>query len=149
MILLAIVLFLAAFIQSTLVPINLVLLILMARSFETTDKANYFLAFFFGTLFSLLSGFPLGSLSLAYLVMVAFIYFIKKVEFSSHWLILLPLSLALFSADCFLQGFLMGSSFNLRIVFGEIMLILPVFLLVKFWEERFIPETNVKLKLGK
>lgn len=138
-----------SFLQSGIISLNLVLAFLLSRAFVINNKNNYWLAFLFGLLVSLLLGLPLGALSLLYILMVAVVYLLKRAEFSSYWLILLPLLFIFFSADQFFQGLLGHYSLNWMTVIFEVIAALPIFIFVKFWEERFVPPENIKLKISK
>ncbi|MCL5784509.1 MAG: hypothetical protein M1142_04120 [Patescibacteria group bacterium] len=145
--LLVILLIFLSFLQATLLPFNLVLLVLISRSFLKEEKSNYWLAFSFGLLLSFLLNYPLGSLSILYLVEVAIIHFIRRAEFASHWLVVLPLSFVFLLADQFVQSKLLGFSLNFWPLVPQVVLSVPIYLLIRFWEERFIPRADVKLKI--
>lgn len=142
-------LILISFLQTTLLPLNLVLLILISRSFIVSEKQNLWLAFWFGLLVSFLSGFPLGSLSIIYLFIVALVQSIKKAQFVSHWVFILPLSFILLLFDHLVRNLVIGASFNFIPVIIQTALALPVYLLVRLYEERFIPKAGIRLKVGK
>lgn len=142
-------LILISFIQSSLLPFNLVFLIIIARSFITGDETNYFLAFGFGILLSLLSGLPLSSLSLVYLIAVAAVFAVKRAQFASHWAVILPLSAILLLLDHGARSAVTGSSLSPLSLLIQAILGLPVYFLVRLWEERFIPRGEIKLKVGK
>lgn len=139
-------LILISFLQNTLVPVDLVMLVLISRSFLIDEKLNYYLAFFLGLLISFLSSSSLGGVSLIYLCLVMLISIFRKTQFATYWLVIVPATLVLASLTQFLEMFLMGHKFNLSVVIWQIVLILPIYLLIKFWEERFIPKKDIKLK---
>lgn len=143
------VLTLLTFLQTTFLSNSLVLIILIARSFVIEEKLNFILAFSFGLLLSFLSGLPLGSLSLIYLGLVATVTFIKRTQFVHHWPFILPLVLGLLLLEKTAQRLIFGTSFNLLTLLLDFLLILPVYFLLLFWEERFIPTKGIKLKMGK
>lgn len=148
-VLIAVLIFIS-FLQAAVMPVNLVLLILISRSFVVKDPGNYWLAFGFGLFLSLLLGLPLGVLSVAYILMVKIVHSLKATRFSSHWLLLMPLSLALLMADSLLQGLgLFHYSFNFTAELLKVFLVIPVYIIMKFWEERFIPRQEIRLNLGK
>lgn len=149
MIIFIVVLMLLSFLQSTILAVNLVLLVIIARSFVVDEKINLYFAFFFGLLLSLLLGYPLGSLSLVYLFSVLAIKFMKKGELSTSWLSILLLSVILLLFDLGARSLLLKSSFNLPSLLTEFAFIIPVYFLVKFWEERFTVKSEIRLKVGK
>lgn len=138
-----------SFLQGSGLPVNLVLLILIARSLVVSDKRNFWLAFSFGLFLSYLLNLPLGLLSLLYLLVVSAIYIIKKTHIASHPLILILLSLVFVTLD-HLTGQL-GSKLHISyfLISIEMILVVPVYLIVRFWEERFTPRGDVRLKMGK
>lgn len=142
-------LMLLSFLQSALIPFNLVFLVIITRSFITAEKTNYWLAFWFGILLSLLIGLPLGPLSIIYLLSAGLVQAIKKAQFASHWAVILPLSVVLLFFDHGIRSILMGSSFAPGPVLVQSALVLPVYFIVRVWEERFIPRAEIRLKVGK
>lgn len=149
MITLIFILVLLAFLQSTILPFNLVFLWLLSRAFLVEEKANYYLAFFLGLLLSLLLNYPLGFLSLIYLLAVLTIRLIKAAQLSSSWLAILPLSALLLLLDLGAKSLILKNSLDFSSLIWQIILILPIFFLLKFWEERLIIKSEIKLKLGK
>ncbi len=143
------VLILATFIQASFLPINILLLVLIARSFITHDQKNFYLAFSFGLLLSLLLGKPLGSLSFIYLILLTSVRFIKRTPLASRWIVILPLGFILLLADRLIEGLIFKSSLNTGALIVETVLILPVYFVVRFWEERFVPRKEIRLKIGK
>lgn len=146
---LVIILIFLSFLQGSGFPINLILLIIIARSLVASDKANLWLAFSFGIFLSYLLNLPLGVLSLLYLLIVAVIYAIKKTNFAFHPLVLTVLSLVFIILDHLTQQLGGNLHINYLIISVEMVLVFPIFLAVRFWEERFIPKGDVKLKMGK
>ncbi|MBI4037233.1 hypothetical protein HY385_02320 [Candidatus Daviesbacteria bacterium] len=149
MIALLIVLTLVSFLQATFWPINLVLIILISRAFVTSDKITLWLSFGFGLLLALLSGYPLGSLSLIYLLIIVLVRLVRNTHLASHWLIILPLSWIMLLLDQFLQSLILGTGFRFLSSLLPLIFVLPIYLAVRFWEERFIPRPAIKLKIGK
>lgn len=136
-----------SFLQSTIIPLDLVLLILICRSFIKTQSSNYYLVFTFGLLNSHLNLTTLGFQSFIYLAVVLIIQILSKSQLANHAFYIIPIVM-------------LGSFFNLQalsvltnqtprffpqIIF-EGLVSLPVFYLLRLWEERFIAK-NVKLKI--
>lgn len=147
MIPLIIALVLVSFIQSSLIPLELILLVFIARSFIMEDKANYYLAFFFGILLSTLLGFSIGYLSLVYLVVVKAVNLIRNLTFASNWLMIIPLSFIILILYGMLEKVLWGTNLNWWRIMLETFLSLPIYLSLRFWEERFTPRKDIKLKI--
>lgn len=143
------ILFFIAFLEGTILPFDLILVILIVRSFIVTEKSNYYLAFFFGLLASLLLGYPLGLLSLIYLFSVQVSHIIKTTNLATYWIIVLPLTFFLLFLEQFILKLLNISGFNLPLLLIPTILVLPIYFIVRFWEERFIVSKEIKLKMGK
>jgi hypothetical protein len=149
MIPLIIVMTLLSFIQVAWLPFNIIFLIIIIRSYIVDEQENLYLAFGFGLLLSILSGQTLGLLSLEYLIFVEMVQILRRFEFSSHPLIILPIAGGALILNQALNVLLFQSSFDMKAFIISLIFILPVFFAVKFWEERFIPASDIKLKLGR
>lgn len=149
MIFFSIILLFFSFLQATFLPLNLVFLILVIRSLVVDEKENFFLCFGFGLLLSVLLGFPVGSLSFVYLISALVVSFIKKTQSASRLIAILPLTSALLLFVHFSESFLLGTTFDPKIVVFETILALPLYFIITLWEERFIVRKEIKLKVGK
>ena len=149
MVLLLAALTLLSFLQGTILPIDLVVVVLICRSFLSFDRTNLWLAFSFGLLLALLQSYTLGNISLIYLLIVTMVYLFKKTDFATWEVSLLPVSLILLLFNKFALSLFTRSTINLKLVAVEMIFILPVYLAVKIWEERFIPRKDIRLKVGK
>lgn len=145
---LILVLIIAAFLQSTILPINLVLTILICRSFIKLDKANLSLAFSFGLLDSHLNLLPLGLNSLIYLILIQITQSLSGSRLAGNLLLIAPLSLVLLAVyQLVISLSLQQTPQIFPRVFWESLVALPVLYLVRLWEERFIVRKNIKLKI--
>ncbi|MDO8570178.1 MAG: hypothetical protein Q7R97_01165 [Candidatus Daviesbacteria bacterium] len=143
------ILFFIIFLEGTILPFDLVLVILITRSFIVQEKSNYYLAFFFGLLASLLLGYPQGLLSLIYLFSVQISHIIKSTNLAAYWIAVLPLTFFCLLIEQFILQLLNISNFNLILIIIPTILVLPVYFIVRIWEERFIVSKDIKLKMGK
>ena len=141
-------LIIASFIQNTFLPFNLVLIILICRSYLRPDRANLFLAFSFGLLNSHLNLITLGITSLVYLTIVAVVESLARTRLAGSALIIAPLSFGLLFADQVIVLYFAHQSLDFLKIFLESLISLPVFYLVKIWEERFIVRKEIKLKVN-
>lgn len=132
--------------QSSLVDLDLVAAFLIARSFTSYGESNMYLAFGFGLLTSLLTGGILGQSSLVYLVFVLITQFIKVLPVHANWLTILPLSLGLFFLQQIFIYLIYQVSIDLKTVLIHSLLVLPIYVLLKFWEERFVAKEELKIK---
>lgn len=143
------VLIIASLLQSTILPINLVLIILIARALIRPEKANLFLAFAMGLFVSHLNLQPIGWQSLIYLVLVQLAQILSKTRISANPMVIAPLVFVLLSFNQISNAFVLNQSIKLLPqVLLESLLSLPVFYLVRLWEERFIVRKEIKLKVG-
>ncbi|MBI2334731.1 hypothetical protein HYU96_02920 [Candidatus Daviesbacteria bacterium] len=133
---LVILLFIASFLQASVLPLNLVLIILICRAYLKAQKSNLYLAFFFGLLISHLTLTPLGEKSLVYLVFMQIIHVLSKSRLAGHPFLIWPLTFILVLADSGLSSALWAA-----------FVALPVFYSLKIWEERFIPAKEIKLRI--
>lgn len=153
MVQLIIILLAAGLLQGGILPFNLVLIIILARSFAVRTSTNLYLAFALGLWVAFLTGSPLGGLSFLYLVLVFLIQVISDIHLFAHWSGIIPVSFVLLSVSQVVTGMLSGasllSSFNLWPVVVEAILVLPAYIAVCFWEERFMPRAEMRLKIGR
>lgn len=140
-------LILFCFLQEAFLPVNLVLLVVVSRAFIISEKENYYLAFTFGLLLSFLAGYSLGVLSIIYLSLVFAIHIFRRIQFVTHPLIVIPIAAIALFLDAVIKSLLIPSSFDLMSFLPQIILIIPVYFAILFWEERFIPRKDIKLKV--
>ncbi len=137
-----------AFLQSTVIPFNLVLIILILRSYISGDKYDLYLAFFFGLFMAHLNSLPLGPLSIIYLGLVEMAKILARSHFSQNIFTMIILMSVFLSAFHFLTFLLGYQTFqiwpNIAI---EILLSIPLYYLIRIWEERFMFKREVKLKM--
>lgn len=145
---LIIVLILISFLQATIMPIELVLLVLICRSYIKEDRANLYLAFAFGLLISHLTLTPLGLNSLIFLILVQITQVLSKTRLAGNSLLIIPLALILLSVNQLVTSFIIRQTLSLspKIIL-ESLISLPILYLVRLWEERFIIRKEIKLKI--
>lgn len=136
-----------AFLQTTILPINLVLLVIVLRSFLTSEVENLYLAFGFGLLIAHLNATPLGVQSLIYLTLIIFARSIGRMPLSNNILIVLPLIFISTIIDTFINSILLHQSFQIIQVMFPTILAIPIYIALRFWEERFIVSPQLKLKI--
>lgn len=144
---LIIVLILVSFLQTAILPLDLVLIILICRSYIKDDKANLYLAFALGLLISHLTLMPLGLNSLIYLMLIQITQILAKSRLAGNLLLIVPITFILLSVNDIVSSFLIKNLFFSIETFLESMLSLPIVYLVRFWEERFIVKREIKLKI--
>lgn len=140
------ILVIASFLQATILPINLVLIILICRAYIKADKANLILAFAAGLLVSHLSLSPLGFQSVIFLILIQITLVLSKSQVASHPLFIIPLTFILLTLND-LALFRVINFIFLPSRVLESLLSLPIFYLIRLWEERFIVKKDIKLRL--
>lgn len=145
---LIIVLIIVSFVQSTIFPLDLVLIILICRSYLNPDKNNLYLAFAFGLLLSHLDLRPLGLQSLIYLILVQITQKLTRSRLAGHWLMIAPITFILLASSQLVNALFASQTVQTSpgVLIGSI-LSWPIFYLVKLWEERYTPQKEIKLKL--
>jgi hypothetical protein len=145
---LVIVLTLLSFFQATLVPINLVLIVILLRSYIKVEPANLYLGFGFGLLLSHLNQLPLGSDSILFLILVMITRLISKAPFQKNIITALPFMFILLSINIALTAILKSQSVLLwPQILAEMLLLVPTYFILRLWEERFIPRKDFKLRV--
>lgn len=143
---LIIVLIIASFLQTTIVPVDLALLILICRSFVTNEKSNLYLAFAFGLLVSHLNLSSLGIQGLIYLGAVSVTQILSKLRLAGNPLLIVPISLVFIFLNQVFNSNILTVWVIVKIILFSF-LSLPVFYLVRLWEERFVVRKEIKLRV--
>lgn len=138
----------AAFLQTTVIPVNLVLIILICRAYLKPEDKNLYLAFGFGLLISHLNLVVLGFHSLLYLTFIQLTQALAKSRLAGNSLALIPLIFIFMLITQLLNIYLLSQSLNIfpRVLI-ETSLSIPIFYAVKIWEERFIVRKDIKLRV--
>ena len=140
-------LILAALLQSSFLPLNLVLILLICRSFVVLEYSNLILGFSIGILLGILTSQNIGFWPLVFLIMIKLASSFKKLPISSNALTIIPFSLIIVLLTSVTEKIFLNQSINISKVIAEATISLPVFLLIRLWEERFIVRSEIKLKV--
>lgn len=136
MLILTLVLVLISFFQVSFLTFDLVLLILITRSFILPkNTSNYYLAFCLGLLISILSSSRLGLESLVLLFAVKLVSIFRTSAFASHFLSLFPITSIILLINLAVNQYLLQESIRLNDLIWSLLLIFPVYFLISFWEE--------------
>lgn len=144
---LIIILVFASLIQSTFLPINLVLTILIIRSFIVDTKSNFYLAFIFGLVVSLLQGQMMGLISLINLFSVSLVTVLKRSQIVQNLITLMLAGVVLLTIDNIIQSLIAQASLDFKLAIYQTIILIPMYLLVRFLEERFVVQEEIKLKM--
>lgn len=141
------ILIILSFLQTTVLPVNFLLIILICRNFIKGGKENFYLAFAFGFLISLLNLLPLGIISVVYLMLAMITQLVSMSRFTRSSILIVPLVAFALVVHDFTVNIITNQHFVLTpTLLWELFSILPVFYLVRLWEERFIIRKGIKLK---
>lgn len=144
---LIVILIIAAFLQTTILPLDLVLLILICRAYIKSDKANLYLGFAFGVLVAHLNLGSIGFQCLIYLIAIETTESLAKLQFAGNPLLIVPVSLVFLAFNQLISSIISHSSLDFSKVILASFLSLPILFLVRLWEERFIVRKEIKLKM--
>lgn len=145
---LIIILIIASFLQTTILPWNLVLIILICRSYLRISKSNLYLAITFGLLVSHLRLVNLGFDSLTYLFAVQTTQILSRIRLAGNSLLIMPLIFILITLSQTINSVFLHQSLDLfPKVLVETLISLPMLYALRIWEERFIVREDIKLKI--
>lgn len=131
-----------SFLQSSILSLDLILIILICRSYLRTDNINLFLSFGFGLFLDFLNLNHIGLESIIYLILIQITQVLSKTRLSGNSLLIVPLTFILLSINS-----LILRDFNLIKIIFESLISLPIFYIVRIWEERFIVRKEIKLRV--
>ncbi len=144
---LILILLISAFLQTTILSVELILMIILIRAIIKPGSENLYLGFGLGLLLAHLLLLPWGSLSLLYLLLIMTISLISKRWHLEHPLILILLVLSgLLVSDLAVSLIIKSWNLSLTKVLAEAILILPIYTMVRFLEEKFVVKPEIKLK---
>lgn len=142
-----VILIIAAFLQSTILPIDLVLLILICRAYTKPDRSNLYLAFVFGLFISHLNLTRLGLQSLIYLIIVQATQVLSGSRLAGNPLLIVPITFVFLSLDQVANTLLTHQILDFPRIIIASFLSLPILYIVRLWEERFIVRKEIKLRM--
>lgn len=144
---LIVVLILLSFLQATLIPLDLVLIFLILRSYIVPEKENLYLGFSFGLFISFLQNSPLGVYSLIFILILQIVQVIKSFPLINPWVIFPILFISLVAYSVLIALFF-HQTISFTKILIEIIVALPIYILISFWEERFIVKKEIKLRVN-
>lgn len=140
-------LIITALLQTTFLQVNPVLVLLICRALIREEIANYYSAFFIGILLGILESKNTGFYALFFVIIVKIIHLIKSTPISAYFLTVIPTTLVFSFALNYLKYLFFGQTVNIYIPPIDALLSLPVYFLLKIWEERFVAKQGIKLKI--
>lgn len=143
----AFLLLIAAFLQTAFIPLNLCLLILICRSFAIHSKQNYYLALIAGVYLGILSTTNVGFWPLIFVVAVLVTHILRLIPISGRSLTIIPIAFSILFVVSIVESVVMKTPFLWWYPLISSLLSLPIFIIIREWEDRFISKTGVKLKV--
>lgn len=138
---------LAAFLQTAFLQFPICLTMLICRSFVVDEKQNYYLAFAAGLLLGILSTQNVGFWALTFLLVVKLVHTVRKLPFTANTVTILPITFLICLIVSFVEGFIFNSSMNIFNTVLAAIFSLPILIAIRFWEERFTPGSEIRLKI--
>jgi hypothetical protein len=136
-----------AFLQSAFLPVNLVMVILVARALVVPDRENLFLAFFGGIILSFLTQVNLGYFPLIFILVVKLGEFIKTFPVSFNIFMIFLSGSVLIAIVGGLNMLFISQNMSLYTHLVEAILVVPFYFVIKLWEERFVVKSHMKLRM--
>ena len=136
-----------AFLQSAFLPVNLVLVVLVARSLIVSDRDNLYLAFFGGMILGFLTQINLGYFPLVFILIVKLGEFIKTFPVSFNMLMIFVTGAVLVAIVGGLNMVFINQNMSLYIHLIEAILVVPFYFVIRLWEERFVVKAHMKLRM--
>ena len=144
---LIIILIIVAFLQTTILPVDLVLIILICRAYIKSEKSNLYLGFAFGLLTSHLNLNLLGFQGLVYLIFIQATESLSKIRLAGNPLLIVPLTLVFLSLNQVAISIVNHATLEFSKVIFASLISLPALYLIRLWEERFVVRKEIKLKI--
>lgn len=140
-------LILSVFFQTAFLPVNLCLILLISRSFAYEESKNYLAAILAGLFLGLLSSINLGFWPIVFLLTVKLVHIIRRLPIAANFLTVIPTSFVIIMLNFYAESLIFGTRINFAKIIWETALTLPFYILVRFWEERFVVKPEMKLKI--
>lgn len=136
-----------AFLQSAVLTLNLVLVILIARSLVSDDDENLIVTFFGGLLLSFLTQTNLGYWPLVLILTVKLGQLLKRLPVSFNPIMIFIAGAVQISVVVLLNKFFINGKIEIYPHIIEAISVLPAYFLIRMWEERFVAKSGIKLRI--
>lgn len=123
------------------------MLLLISRGMIIKDRLNLYCAFSSGLFLGLLSSINLGFYALIFLIIVEGVEVIRKSPLTSNFLTVIPISLGGLLLVSLMEKLFFSQAIDVSSLIVSSLLALPVYLFVRFWEERFVVRAPLKLRM--
>lgn len=138
---------LSAFVQSAFLPINLCLVLIISRSFVEERSSNLIASFLCGIFLGLLTVTNIGFWALTFLAVSKIVHILRNLPLTNSPRLIAPIALVIIIAVSFLEQVFLGQKMNVLKIGFETLLTIPVYIFIRFWEERFVVKSPTRLKI--
>ena len=142
-----VILILASLVQVVFLPIDLVVLLLISQALIKNEKSNLWLAFFIGLFVAHLQQLPLGILSLIYIFEIELVQILRKMPLSGIFISFIIIFFVLFINSLVYSIIFSPTLILWPKLFIEMILSIPTYIIMSFWQDRFIAKKDIKLKV--
>lgn len=138
----------ALFLQTSFVPLDICILLLISRSLVFPNKTNLILGFSAGLVLGFLSSINLGFYAISFLIIIELVHLINRLPVLTKFWAVVPVTFVMLMLLSVFELLILRKTMNLTIIIIESFLVVPVFLFIKFYEDRFSPAPDkIKLRL--
>jgi hypothetical protein len=139
--------FLLTLLQTSFVPLNLCLILLICRSYASHQRSNYYLALAGGLYLGILSAANLGFWPIVMLMVVLLMHIIRLLPITARYLTVIPVTLVVVLAVSWIENFFLKTPLIWWYPVISAMIALPVYIVVREWEDRFVAKPGIKLRV--
>ncbi len=137
----------ALLLQTTLLGINLCLVLIVARSLAVSERSNLIAGFFTGIFLGAMSSINIGFYSILFVICTKVVEIFKGSALSGNFLSFIPLCFIIYMGAAFFERVFLSQSVNLSKIIWELFATVPTFLIIKFMQERFTMKPGIKLRV--
>lgn len=140
-------LLIASLIQTSFLPIDLCLVLLICRSYAVHNPNNYFLALLAGLFLGILTSTNIGFWPIFFVITVLVIHLIRLLPITGRFLTVVPVAFLILLAGEMVANVFLRVPLNYWYPAIGSLIALPIYIAIKEWEERFVAKPGIKLKL--
>lgn len=141
------ILLIAAFLQTSFLPLDLCLILLVCRSYAIHQPNNYFLALLTGLFLGILTSTNVGFWPIIFVTAVLIIHLVRLLPITSRFLTVVPVAFLILLGSDMAANFFLRLPFNFWYPAIGSLIALPIYVAIKEWEERFVAKPGIKLRL--
>lgn len=141
------ILFILALLQTSFIPLNLCLVLLVCRSYAAHQLSNYYLALAAGFFLGILSAVNIGFWPLIFLIAVVVIHTVRQLPITARFLTVIPVTFVVLLAVNWTESFFLRTPFIWWYPLISSIIAFPVYIIVREWEDRFVAKPGIKLRV--